>query len=635
MLVAAYLVGGFLIASVYAVGMLRGRRDRYHRLGLHHPVHGRGDRHAGADGASATRWPAGSTTTSRPSSPPSSSCRRPRATCPRRCSATSTRTATVERRHPDPGARVVAVGSEHAARTPWSQGRERVPRGRAADHSRRPTPCTWRGTSWSASARCCSCCRSGTASAGCSGATCRRPSGSSASRPCAGVLAVIAMEAGWVVTEVGRQPWIVRNYMKVEDAATGNDGRLDHVPRRRRASTPVVGVTTILVLRGMSRRWRDQGARTERRRDVPYGPRSRSHGRRRRTTDDGAGRMTQRRRRRAVLRRDRVRRVRRRRLRRRLLGPDRRRRRARRATARGHRPLDRPGVGGEPRLADLLPRRAVDGVLRGVRVDHAHALRSADAGRARHRAARVELRLPQGRVPHPRPARTSVPRSPCPRCSCPTAWARWPAAIASGRVPAGGEAGDPVDELGEPDVDPRRRARGRRVRVPRRRRTWCGTPAGCPTTAMVDYFRRRADRRRRRGRGHRLGRHLRAARRRPLRLRRPHVPRASARHRVGACGVGFARAARARRGERGARLLAIGAVASRRGRLGRRPVALHAADVAEGLPTPPHPSATLKAVLIVFGLAAVIILPSLALLYTLDQKSLLADDDTDQLSSAS
>ena len=34
MLVAAYLVGGFMVASVYAVGMLRGRRDRYHRLGL-------------------------------------------------------------------------------------------------------------------------------------------------------------------------------------------------------------------------------------------------------------------------------------------------------------------------------------------------------------------------------------------------------------------------------------------------------------------------------------------------------------------------------------------------------------------------------------------------------------------------
>src|SRR5690348_2224389 len=34
MLVAAYLVGGFLIASVYAFGMLRGRRDRLHRLGF-------------------------------------------------------------------------------------------------------------------------------------------------------------------------------------------------------------------------------------------------------------------------------------------------------------------------------------------------------------------------------------------------------------------------------------------------------------------------------------------------------------------------------------------------------------------------------------------------------------------------
>ena len=34
MVVAAYLVGGFLIGSVYAMGMLRGRTDRYHRMGL-------------------------------------------------------------------------------------------------------------------------------------------------------------------------------------------------------------------------------------------------------------------------------------------------------------------------------------------------------------------------------------------------------------------------------------------------------------------------------------------------------------------------------------------------------------------------------------------------------------------------
>ena len=38
MLLAAYVVVGFLIASVYAVGLLRGRRDRYHRLGMLIPL---------------------------------------------------------------------------------------------------------------------------------------------------------------------------------------------------------------------------------------------------------------------------------------------------------------------------------------------------------------------------------------------------------------------------------------------------------------------------------------------------------------------------------------------------------------------------------------------------------------------
>ena len=34
MYVAAFVCAGFLVSSVYAVGMLRGRRDRYHRLGF-------------------------------------------------------------------------------------------------------------------------------------------------------------------------------------------------------------------------------------------------------------------------------------------------------------------------------------------------------------------------------------------------------------------------------------------------------------------------------------------------------------------------------------------------------------------------------------------------------------------------
>ena len=58
---------------------------------------------------------------------------------------------------------------------------------------------------------------------------------------CAGVAAIICMEAGWVVSEVGRQPWIVYNLMKVEDAATANTGvwvtfvaRHGALPRTRR-----------------------------------------------------------------------------------------------------------------------------------------------------------------------------------------------------------------------------------------------------------------------------------------------------------------------------------------------------------------------------------------------------------------
>jgi cytochrome d ubiquinol oxidase subunit I len=38
MLVAAYIVAGFCVAGVYAVGLLKGRRDRYHRIGFLIPV---------------------------------------------------------------------------------------------------------------------------------------------------------------------------------------------------------------------------------------------------------------------------------------------------------------------------------------------------------------------------------------------------------------------------------------------------------------------------------------------------------------------------------------------------------------------------------------------------------------------
>jgi cytochrome bd ubiquinol oxidase subunit I len=40
----------------------------------------------------------------------------------------------------------------------------------------------------------------------------------------AGPLAVVALIAGWVTTEVGRQPWVVYQVMRTEEAVTGASG---------------------------------------------------------------------------------------------------------------------------------------------------------------------------------------------------------------------------------------------------------------------------------------------------------------------------------------------------------------------------------------------------------------------------
>jgi cytochrome d ubiquinol oxidase subunit I len=84
-----------------------------------------------------------------------------------------------------------------------------------------------------------------------------------------GVLSIICMEAGWIVTEVGRQPWIVYGLMKVEDAATANTGIWISFCAVV-VLYLVVGVTTILVLRGMSRRFRRADGFTDH--DAPYAP---------------------------------------------------------------------------------------------------------------------------------------------------------------------------------------------------------------------------------------------------------------------------------------------------------------------------------------------------------------------------
>jgi cytochrome d ubiquinol oxidase subunit I len=40
----------------------------------------------------------------------------------------------------------------------------------------------------------------------------------------AGPLALVALICGWVVTEVGRQPWVVYHYMRTSEAVTGASG---------------------------------------------------------------------------------------------------------------------------------------------------------------------------------------------------------------------------------------------------------------------------------------------------------------------------------------------------------------------------------------------------------------------------
>ena len=83
-----------------------------------------------------------------------------------------------------------------------------------------------------------------------------------------GVAAVVALECGWIVTEVGRQPWIVYNVMRTEDAVTQASGVwvtftvvvLLYV---------VLGAALVITLRAMARRWRTADDEDS---DVPYGP---------------------------------------------------------------------------------------------------------------------------------------------------------------------------------------------------------------------------------------------------------------------------------------------------------------------------------------------------------------------------
>jgi cytochrome d ubiquinol oxidase subunit I len=267
MLVAAYLVGGFLVSSVYAMGMLRGRLDRYHRLGfviafsvaaIATPIQmGVGD--------ALARWVYNNQPVKFAAIelvPKTSS------DVPETLLGHLNDDGTVSGGIPIPGL-ASWLSDPSTGKSTIVQGLDTVPEDQRPTIQQTNTVhlawdvmvglgtllfllSVWYAASWVFRRR--------------------MPASKWFLRAAAsaGVLSVLTMEAGWVVTEVGRQPWIVYKYTKVEDAATGNSGVwITFVAVVILYIT--VGITTILVLRSMSRRFRRAGGFVEQ--DGPYGPR--------------------------------------------------------------------------------------------------------------------------------------------------------------------------------------------------------------------------------------------------------------------------------------------------------------------------------------------------------------------------
>jgi cytochrome d ubiquinol oxidase subunit I len=85
-----------------------------------------------------------------------------------------------------------------------------------------------------------------------------------------GVSAIVALWCGWIVTEVGRQPWIVQGYMRTSEAVTKADG-IWFTFALVMAIYAALTAITIGVLRAMSKRWREGAAELEG--AGPYAPR--------------------------------------------------------------------------------------------------------------------------------------------------------------------------------------------------------------------------------------------------------------------------------------------------------------------------------------------------------------------------
>jgi cytochrome d ubiquinol oxidase subunit I len=84
----------------------------------------------------------------------------------------------------------------------------------------------------------------------------------------AGPVAVACLELGWITTEVGRQPWIVYDRMRIDEAVTTSGGVWVSLVVLLVVYT-TMGIGAALVLRSMAKRWRE-GAPLDL--PSPYGP---------------------------------------------------------------------------------------------------------------------------------------------------------------------------------------------------------------------------------------------------------------------------------------------------------------------------------------------------------------------------
>jgi cytochrome bd ubiquinol oxidase subunit I len=260
MILAAYLVTGFLVASVYAVGMLRGRRDRYHRLGLLIPLtvaciatpiqFAVGDTAARAIAEDQPIKFAGMECVQHTSSDVTEYIYG-------RCTADGVKGGVGI-----PGFDSFLVGWSTSTRV---TGLDSVP---AEDRPPANTMLHWAFDTMVGICTVLIALGAWLAFAWWRGRDIPQTRWFLRATAVSGVAAVVALECGWIVTEVGRQPWVVYNVMRTKDAVTQADGVWVTFAIVL-GLYAVLGAVLVLTLRAMSRRWRAEGDLES---EVPYGP---------------------------------------------------------------------------------------------------------------------------------------------------------------------------------------------------------------------------------------------------------------------------------------------------------------------------------------------------------------------------